>query len=201
MLCYRIGWYSLPNSLDTSSIWLADRSFPALQLTAITALRAAQKIATNLSSFTPTKAVPSTTSAAATTTNSAAGSQLSQTGSQQPPPSTQSSIAAAPVSQSSPTSAYLKDPNLLPRALALSIRYQDEYMDDHAPLLGDPGSFLHSAPGSQQQSQGSRGGTATPGKKDTKAQVPAARAVEVKKVVVPPPVIGRRKSKGAGLSS
>lgn len=73
-------------------------------------------------------------------------------------------------------------------------------MDDHAPLLGDPGSFLHSAPGSQQ-SQGSRGGTATPGKKDVKAQVPAARAVEVKKVVAPPPVIGRRKSKGAVLSS
>lgn len=74
-------------------------------------------------------------------------------------------------------------------------------MDDHAPLLGDPGSFLHSAPGSQQQSQQSRGGTATPGKKDGKAPVPATRAVEVKKVVVaPPPVIGRRKSKGAGMS-
>lgn len=74
-------------------------------------------------------------------------------------------------------------------------------MDDHAPLLGDPGSFLHSAPGSQQQSQGSRGGTAPPGKKDGKALVPATRVVEAKKVVVPPPVIGRRKSKGAGLSS
>jgi hypothetical protein len=41
-------------------------------------------------------------------------------------------------------------------------------MDDHAPLLGDPGSLLHREGASQQtgsqgtSSQQSRGGTATP---------------------------------------
>lgn len=77
-------------------------------------------------------------------------------------------------------------------------------MDDHAPLLGDPASFLHSASGSQQST--SRGGTLTPGqgKKDVKAQMPPGRAGSVvdtgKKVATPAaPTIGRRKSKGAGL--
>lgn len=54
-------------------------------------------------------------------------------------------------------------------AFSLSLKHQNEFMDDHAPLLGDPGSLLNTSMTSQLSGTSSslqvsqtRGGTVTP---------------------------------------
>lgn len=59
----------------------------------------------------------------------------------------------------------MKDPKLLPGALVLSLRYQDEFMDDHAPLVGDPGSFLQGQGGAGRGGGGQGRGAGEVGKK------------------------------------
>ncbi|KAL7275159.1 Mediator of RNA polymerase II transcription subunit 6 [Rhizina undulata] len=121
-------------------------------LTTISALRSALSIATNYSIFTP-----------ATPSIAAQSQQSSSVPNTQPPPSTQSSTAASiPSSQSRTASANAKDSYLLPRALSLSLKYQHEYMDDHAPVLGDPGSMLQPGASQSMQQSVSRGGSTAP---------------------------------------
>ncbi|KAI5854895.1 MED6 mediator sub complex component-domain-containing protein [Tricharina praecox] len=88
--------------------------------------------------------------------------------SQQPPPSSQSqarSQSAAPstsatttttTSSTSSSTSTQRDAKLLYNALSLSVRHHGEFMDDHAPLLGDPGSLLQ--PGAAIGGGGSGGG-------------------------------------------
>ncbi|KAG0125806.1 MED6 mediator sub complex component-domain-containing protein [Tuber indicum] len=125
-------------------------------LTTISALRSALTVATNLSSFLPTTSTnPSSSSQASQTiTTGVATSSQQSVSASQPPPSTQSSMATSTPPPPPPTtsSSYVNDPRLLARALDLSIKHRNEYMDDHAPLLGDPASFLQSQPSSQRSS-------------------------------------------------
>ncbi|KAI5803171.1 MED6 mediator sub complex component-domain-containing protein [Geopyxis carbonaria] len=88
-----------------------------------------------------------------------------------PTTSTTTAPAATPATIAPSTGAPQKwAPALLNRTLNLTNQHKGEYMDDHGPLLGDPGSLL-SASNPQTQSQGqsqrsqdpSRSGTATPG--------------------------------------
>ncbi|KAI5849597.1 MED6 mediator sub complex component-domain-containing protein [Morchella snyderi] len=89
-------------------------------LTAITALRSAQSIAAGIAEYRP------------------AGSSAAAAAADK-----KDSTAASNNNNNTVGGSSAKD---LPRALALHLKYQGEYMDDHAPLLGDPGSFLQSGP-------------------------------------------------------
>ncbi|KAH8149843.1 uncharacterized protein LAJ45_05995 [Morchella importuna] len=101
-------------------------------LTAITALRSAQSIAASIAEYRPAGS-----STAASTSEKKADN------------------SGASASNSSVGGSSAKE---LPRALALHLKYQGEYMDDHAPLLGDPGSFLQSGPAAGGGAAGGGGG-------------------------------------------
>ncbi|KAF8248799.1 hypothetical protein K440DRAFT_623832, partial [Wilcoxina mikolae CBS 423.85] len=63
---------------------------------------------------------------------------------QQPPSSSQQQQPSTqtPLQPATSQTQLLQDTTLLQRALNLSQRHRGEFMDDHAPLLGDPGSLL-----------------------------------------------------------
>ena len=78
-------------------------------------------------------------------------------------------------SASHSSSSLTNDPRVVTQALSLSLKYKNEYLDDHAPLLGDPGSFLQSQQGASQ-----RGGTPGLSVDAPKKGVQAAAAAGVK---------------------
>lgn len=87
----------------------------------------------------------------------------------QPPPSTQSSVTSSSQPVAKNQTQARKDGQMMQHAFQLSLKHQSEYMDDHAPLLGDPGSLLNSSMLSQHSHGSStlqgvqgRGGTVTP---------------------------------------
>src|SRR5205085_1871156 len=123
-----------------------------------------------------------------------------------PPPSTQSSTAALSMgpsfSRSHSSSSLTNDPRVVTQALSLSLKYKNEYLDDHAPLLGDPGSFLQTQQGAAQR--GSTPGLGVDAAKKGVQAAAAAGAAVVKggssgasqvQTQAPPPA----KKKGKGL--
>jgi mediator of RNA polymerase II transcription subunit 6 len=74
------------------------------------------------------------------------GKRSGEAGSQETlvPSSTQaSSVAGAGVVKRRDVGRVVADVQLMQRAMLLAVRHQGEFMDDHAPLLGDPGSLVH----------------------------------------------------------
>jgi mediator of RNA polymerase II transcription subunit 6 len=83
------------------------------------------------------------------------------------------------------SSSFANDPRIVTQALSLSLKHKNEYLDDHAPLLGDPASFLQAQPGTQ------RGGTPS-----SQAEAAKKQATAATKGGSQPQVPAKKKGKG-----